>query len=190
MNGNLAEWTNDWYAEDYYYGSPVDNPLGPGSGKYRVIRGGSFRSRPKEDFFTKRGKRIRKRETWLAVEVRDRLKPHQIKSWVGFRPARTAIFSPVEYIKLPSPLDKKQSATQVSRSRTQILNKNSGANSNQNSRNHTPNTPGGAPPFQNKRQTQPDIAQSVEQQNQEIQNSSPYIYSLDPNYTPQGQAHR
>ncbi|WGK70375.1 SUMF1/EgtB/PvdO family nonheme iron enzyme [Candidatus Haliotispira prima] len=101
MNGNLAEWTNDWYAEDYYYSSPVDNPLGPGSGKFRVVRGGSFRSRPKEDFFTPRGKRIRKRKTWLAVEMRERMRPHWHRRWIGFRPVRNAVFRPVEYLRLP-----------------------------------------------------------------------------------------
>ncbi|MCS6038619.1 hypothetical protein LNP20_05130 [Klebsiella pneumoniae subsp. pneumoniae] len=26
-----SEWTNDWYAEDYYSHSPVKNPQGPGA---------------------------------------------------------------------------------------------------------------------------------------------------------------
>ena len=102
MNGNLAEWTNDWYASDYYYSSPVENPLGPASGKFRVVRGGSFLSRPKADFFTKRGKRKRKGgQSWLSIEMRDRLRPQQHKNWVGFRPARNAVFTPVQYLKQP-----------------------------------------------------------------------------------------
>ena len=44
MHGNVTEWIYDWYGEDYYSVSPVDNPLGPGSGAYRVIRGGGHDS--------------------------------------------------------------------------------------------------------------------------------------------------
>ena len=41
MSGNVGEWCQDWYGSDYYSKSPVNNPLGPASGSYRVIRGGS-----------------------------------------------------------------------------------------------------------------------------------------------------
>ncbi len=37
MNG--FEWTEDWYAEDYYSRSPVDNPRGPQVGTKKVVRG-------------------------------------------------------------------------------------------------------------------------------------------------------
>lgn len=40
MAGNVAEWVNDRYAEDYYQNSPTLNPTGPNNGYYRVIRGG------------------------------------------------------------------------------------------------------------------------------------------------------
>jgi formylglycine-generating enzyme required for sulfatase activity len=41
MAGNVWEWVNDWYNETYYQSSPLSNPLGPNSGQYRVVRGGS-----------------------------------------------------------------------------------------------------------------------------------------------------
>lgn len=39
MGGNAVSWVNDWYAEDYYQHSPVDNPQGPATGTEKVQRG-------------------------------------------------------------------------------------------------------------------------------------------------------
>jgi len=40
--GDVWEWMSDWYGKDYYRQSPAQNPTGPESGTYRVLRGGSF----------------------------------------------------------------------------------------------------------------------------------------------------
>ncbi len=42
MAGNVWEWVNDWYDGTYYSSSPTSNPLGPDTGQYRVLRGGSW----------------------------------------------------------------------------------------------------------------------------------------------------
>ena len=44
MHGNVAEWCNDLYAEDYYTNSPIENPEGPTQGEERVLRGGAWNS--------------------------------------------------------------------------------------------------------------------------------------------------
>lgn len=47
IGDNIHEWCMDWYAEDYYAVSPGKNPRGPGEGKRRVSRGGSWRHQVK-----------------------------------------------------------------------------------------------------------------------------------------------
>lgn len=44
MAGNVWEWTSDFYSETYGSDSVQSNPTGPKSGRFRVIRGGSWHS--------------------------------------------------------------------------------------------------------------------------------------------------
>ena len=50
MAGNVSEWVADWIDEKYYDYSPLENPQGPSSGTFRVLRGGNF-------YFTEWGSR-------------------------------------------------------------------------------------------------------------------------------------
>ena len=69
MAGNVQEWVNDWYQEDYYSVSPYSNPQGPDSGFSRVHRGGGWRSYRSE----------------LTVARRGYIYPHWDNSNRGFR---------------------------------------------------------------------------------------------------------
>lgn len=42
MSGNVWEWINDWFDENYYSSSPTANPTGPATGTVRVFRGGNW----------------------------------------------------------------------------------------------------------------------------------------------------
>ncbi|MCP4158305.1 MAG: formylglycine-generating enzyme family protein, partial [bacterium] len=69
MAGNAAEWVADWYAKDYYADSPIQNPLGPETGIYRVLRGGSWYDR----------------KTDVRTFKRSLLRPEVGYNYIGFR---------------------------------------------------------------------------------------------------------
>lgn len=73
MAGNVWEWVNDWYDENYYSNSPFSNPLGPDSGQFRVLRGGAW------DGYG----------YLLRASLRDWLAPGGFSSGFGFRCVRS-----------------------------------------------------------------------------------------------------
>lgn len=44
MQGNVSEWCNDHYDKGYYQKRASENPRGPASAEYRVLRGGNWDS--------------------------------------------------------------------------------------------------------------------------------------------------
>jgi formylglycine-generating enzyme required for sulfatase activity len=72
MAGNAWEWVTDWYSPKYT-ADFVENPQGPETGTYRVLRGGSWRDSAEH----------------LRVFNRSNSKPHMRYDDTGFRCART-----------------------------------------------------------------------------------------------------
>ncbi|MBH0193949.1 MAG: SUMF1/EgtB/PvdO family nonheme iron enzyme [Nitrospira sp.] len=73
MAGNAAEWVEDWFGIDYYATLPERNPRGPNSGRYKVVRGGSWKSEP----------------VMLRTATRSGAGPDRRAATIGFRCARS-----------------------------------------------------------------------------------------------------
>jgi eukaryotic-like serine/threonine-protein kinase len=56
MLGNVWQWTQDWFAANYYQHSEAQNPKGPASGQERVLRGGSWYHIPRHLRFSDRSR--------------------------------------------------------------------------------------------------------------------------------------
>jgi formylglycine-generating enzyme required for sulfatase activity len=48
LTGNVWEWVQDWYDENYYKAGPKDNPQGPNDGTARILRGGCWLDQAKD----------------------------------------------------------------------------------------------------------------------------------------------
>jgi formylglycine-generating enzyme required for sulfatase activity len=70
--GNVWEWCYDWWDNNYYTVSPGQNPTGPETGEFKVIRGGSW-------FYTSNGARTAHRMYF---------RPGGISEAIGFRCAK------------------------------------------------------------------------------------------------------
>jgi iron(II)-dependent oxidoreductase len=73
MAGNVAEWVQDWFGLDYYAYMPEQNPSGPASGRYKGVRGGSWKSKL----------------IMLRTATRSGFNPDQRSATIGFRCARS-----------------------------------------------------------------------------------------------------
>ncbi len=72
--GNVSEWVNDWYDQDYYKTAPDRNPKGPNSGTQKAFRGGGWMDST----------------TTMRVAMRNGTDPTTKINWMGFRCARDA----------------------------------------------------------------------------------------------------
>ena len=93
MHGNICEWVQDWYGENYYGKSPHDDPKGPSSGSLRVLRGGSW-------FFSQ------------GASARGRNYPGERNNHHGFRLVASAI-PPPDLIESDNNTQKKEQGNEI-----------------------------------------------------------------------------
>jgi formylglycine-generating enzyme required for sulfatase activity len=65
MQGNVWEWTSDWYDANYYKDTPEDDPKGPRTGQLRVLKGGSAVTPPDTVRVSIRGNRAWLNQTYI-----------------------------------------------------------------------------------------------------------------------------
>ena len=82
MAGNVREWVHDWFGPDSYPLMSERNPQGAESGRYKSVRGGSWRSRPQ----------------LLRTATRNGATPATRSPNIGFRCARTFSANPDDEI--------------------------------------------------------------------------------------------
>jgi formylglycine-generating enzyme required for sulfatase activity len=75
MSGNVMEWCNDWYDDDYYALSPIGNPEGPENGTEKVCKGGCYNYSDYQ----------------CRVAFRGHFEPTMDIYWMGFRVVRSVL---------------------------------------------------------------------------------------------------
>jgi formylglycine-generating enzyme required for sulfatase activity len=71
--GGVSEWVSDWFDGKYYERSPEKNPVGPDTGKYKMVRGGAWSDGPRR----------------VTVFFRNWVRPNQTTPNIGFRCAKS-----------------------------------------------------------------------------------------------------
>jgi formylglycine-generating enzyme required for sulfatase activity len=76
MIGNVWEWVHDWYDPSYYAAAVADNPAGPVTGQYRIVRGGGW---------------LTSDPTMLTCSHRHQVPPDTYSYGIGFRIASSDV---------------------------------------------------------------------------------------------------
>ena len=78
MGAGVHEFTNDWYAPDYYEKSPTLNPTGPATGTARVVRGFYGSHESAMTFKRWKGKESKLPSTWTRYSTVSSVKNREI----------------------------------------------------------------------------------------------------------------